>query len=237
MKNKKKIIIISISTIAIVLMITLAIILNKNTNGDRIIQSTKNPLEEYQENETKVLNLDEENDNLENAVDNDELAGNANGEIKQNIQENQQEVDQQKQQILQNNPPIPTQNKSQSNLAKNTTEKQEKNKQTTTEKKENQSKQTTSQTKSSSSTNKRENPDPLDNCKKEKHSISVGNSKKWFNSHEECNQYYIKVISKWGEMLENGEITWEEYNKKCPKGYEDFSCMYCGKYTLDFYYN
>ena len=58
MKNKKKIIIISISTIAIVLMITLAIILNKNTNGDRIIQSTKNPLEEYQENETKVLNLE-----------------------------------------------------------------------------------------------------------------------------------------------------------------------------------
>lgn len=262
MKNKKKIIIISISTIAIVLMITLAIILNKNTNGDRIIQSTKNSLEEYQENETKVLNLDERNDNLENAVDNDVLAGNTNGEIERNIQENQQEVDskqnnqadkktsttqtkvksttsnnQQKQQILQNNPPIPTQNKSQSNLAKNITEKQEKNKQTTTEKKENQSKQTTSQTKSSSSTNKRENPDPLDNCKKEKHSISVGNSKKWFNSHEECNQYYIKVISKWGEMLENGEITWEEYNKKCPKGYEDFSCMYCGKYTLDFYYN
>ena len=93
MKNKKKIIIISISTIAIVLMIILAIILNKNTNQDRIIHSTKNSLEEYQENETKFSNLVERNDNLENAVDNDELAGNANGEIKQNIQENQQEVD------------------------------------------------------------------------------------------------------------------------------------------------
>lgn len=96
MKNKKKIIIISISTIAIVLMITLAIILNKNTNGDTIIQSTKNSLEEYQENETKVLNLDERNDNLENAVENDGLAGNTNGEIEQNVQENQPEIDSKK---------------------------------------------------------------------------------------------------------------------------------------------
>ena len=93
MKNKKKIIIISISTIAIVLMITLAIILNKNTNGDRIIQSTKNSLEECQEYETKASDLVARNDNLENAVDNDVLAGNTNGEIERNIQENQQEVD------------------------------------------------------------------------------------------------------------------------------------------------
>ena len=35
---------------------------------------------------------------------------------------------------------------------------------------------------------------------------------------------------------ENGEITWEEYMKKSPYGYECWSCGYCGKWTGSFKY-
>ena len=253
MKNKKKIIIISISTIAIVLMITLAIILNKNTNGDRIIQSTKNPLEEYQENETKVLNLDEENDNLENAVDNYELAGNANGEIKQNIQENQQEVDskqnnqvdkqtsttqtqtkvksttsnnQQKQQILQNK-----QQKIQSNPQTKKTDSSSSNSQATQS-------QTTTQ-KQTQTNSKNATADTKVNNEKqheEYHKKSVGNTGKWFNTKAEAEAYYDKISKEWSTKWEKFEIDDETYSKNAPSGFEDWSCPICHKWTINFYY-
>lgn len=253
MKNKKKIIIISISTIAIVLMITLAIILNKNTNGDRVIQSTKNSLEEYQENETKDLNLGEKNDNLENAVDNYELTGNANGEIKQNIQENQQEVDskqnkqvdkqtsttqtqtkvksttsnnQQRQQILQNK-----QKKIQSNTQTKKTDSSSSNlqaiqSQTTTQK------QTQTDSKNATADTKVNN----EKQHEEYHKKSVGNTGKWFNTKAEAEAYYDKISKEWSTKWEKFEIDDETYSKNAPSGFEDWSCPICHKWTINFYY-
>ena len=245
--KKKKIILIVLS-IVVIIVLSLVLILNRkskisnnnlqganeNAIDDNVIKNTLNEIGENDIALQNSTNIDNNQQNVEKQVnenENNQNKVNSSSKQKENTTTKKIESNANK-----NKSPIQTQNKAQQNSTKNTTKKQEENKQTTTEKKENQSKQTTSQTKSSSSTNKRESPDPLDNCKKGKHAIAVGNSGKWFNSHEECNQYYIKVISEWGKMLENGEITWEEYNKKCPKGYEDFSCMYCGKYTLDFYY-
>ena len=33
------------------------------------------------------------------------------------------------------------------------------------------------------------------------------------------------------------EINDETYQKNCPYGYETWSCPFCGKWTINFYYN
>ena len=83
-----------------------------------------------------------------------------------------------------------------------------------------------------------------DNIQKEKHctnnnnhSISCGNMKKWFNSRDEVDTYFSSICNKWGTKYKNEEITWEEYTKNCPQGYECWSCSYCGKWTGDFTYD
>lgn len=68
------------------------------------------------------------------------------------------------------------------------------------------------------------------------HSMSVGNSNKWFNSKEDAILYYETLISYWGKLWENSEIDNDTYNKNCPSGYEVWSCMYCNKWTINFYY-
>ena len=82
-----------------------------------------------------------------------------------------------------------------------------------------------------------------DNIHKEKHctnnnnhSISCGNIGKWFNSKEEIEGYRNNISNKYCQQYENGEITWEEYMKKSPYGYECWSCGYCGKWTGSFKY-
>ena len=63
------------------------------------------------------------------------------------------------------------------------------------------------------------------------HSMSCGNIGKWFNNKEEIGEYRNNISSKYCQQYENGEITWEEYMKKSPYGYECWSCGYCGKWT------
>ena len=48
------------------------------------------------------------------------------------------------------------------------------------------------------------------------HSMDVGNSNKWFNSKSEAISYYNSLINELGHQLESGEVSREEYNKKCP---------------------
>lgn len=76
-------------------------------------------------------------------------------------------------------------------------------------------------------------------CKNNKHGISVGNSGKWFNTKEEAIATYKKEIKIWGDKWTNKEkpISDEEYYSKCPYGYEVWSCIYCGKWTLNYYYD
>lgn len=63
------------------------------------------------------------------------------------------------------------------------------------------------------------------------HSMSCGNIGKWFNTKEEIGEYRNNISNKYCQQYENGEITWEEYMKKSPYGYECWSCGYCGKWT------
>ena len=63
------------------------------------------------------------------------------------------------------------------------------------------------------------------------HSTSCGNIGKWFNTKDEIEEYRNNISNKYCQQYENGEITWEEYMKKSPYGYECWSCGYCGKWT------
>ena len=67
--------------------------------------------------------------------------------------------------------------------------------------------------------------------------IGTGNSGKWFNSESDAIKYYKSIIKTWGDKWEKFEIDDETYNKNCPYGYEDWSCPYCGRWTINFYYN
>ena len=69
------------------------------------------------------------------------------------------------------------------------------------------------------------------------HSISCGNMGRWFNSKDEVDAYWDKVDISYFEQYQNGIITFEEYHKKSPYGYECWSCSYCGKWTGNFKYN
>ena len=69
------------------------------------------------------------------------------------------------------------------------------------------------------------------------HSISCGNMKKWFNSRDEVDDYWVQVDNDYYKQYLDGIITFEEYHKKSPGGYECWSCSYFGKWTGNFKYN
>ena len=82
-------------------------------------------------------------------------------------------------------------------------------------------------------TKEEENPKK---CNGNNHGVGVGNSSKWFNSKQEAISYYDNLIKIWGDKWENFEIDSETYDKNCPYGYEVWTCPFCGKWTINFYY-
>ena len=74
-------------------------------------------------------------------------------------------------------------------------------------------------------------------CSGNNHGVGTGNSGKWFNSESDAIKYYKSIIKTWGDKWEKFEIDDETDNKNCPYGYEDWSCPYCGRWTINFYYN
>lgn len=74
-------------------------------------------------------------------------------------------------------------------------------------------------------------------CSGNNHGVGTGNSGKWFNSESDAIKYYKSIIKTWGDKWEKFEIDDKTYNKNCPYGYEDWSCPYCGRWTINFYYN
>ena len=68
------------------------------------------------------------------------------------------------------------------------------------------------------------------------HGMNIGNSGKWFNSKQEAVNYYDSLIKTWGDKWENFEIDSDTYDKNCPYGYEVWTCPFCGKWTINFYY-
>lgn len=73
-------------------------------------------------------------------------------------------------------------------------------------------------------------------CVGNKHKMESGNTGKWFDTKAQADSYYNTEIEKWGKQWENDEITKEEYLKKCPSGYEVWTCPQCQKWTINFYY-
>jgi hypothetical protein len=69
------------------------------------------------------------------------------------------------------------------------------------------------------------------------HSIKCGNIGRWFNSRDEVDNYWVQVDNNYAKQYLDGTITFEEYNKKSPYGYECWSCSYCGKWTGNFKYD
>ena len=69
------------------------------------------------------------------------------------------------------------------------------------------------------------------------HSIKCGNMGKLFNSRDEVDDYWVQIDNNYAKQYLNGTITFEEYNKKSPYGYECWSCSYCGKWTGNFKYD
>ena len=76
-------------------------------------------------------------------------------------------------------------------------------------------------------------------CSGNKHGMEVGNSGKWFSTKDEAIATYKAETKKWEEKLKDKEnpISYDEYYKNCPYGYEVWSCMYCDKWTLNYYYD
>lgn len=66
--------------------------------------------------------------------------------------------------------------------------------------------------------------------------IFTVNTGKWFDTQAELEAYVDKVLKDFDNKLENGEITWEEYGKQCPMGYDVYRCT-CGKRGLNFAYS
>ena len=58
----------------------------------------------------------------------------------------------------------------------------------------------------------------------------------YYKTEEEAIAFYKKTSKEYGDKVKSGEITYEEYLKKCPYGYETMSCPYCQKWTISFYY-
>ena len=96
-------------------------------------------------------------------------------------------------------------------------------------------KQTTTATvkaKSSPHTNKKKKKKK----KKHKHYMPKGNMGKWFKSKKALKKHVDKVMKEYARKLDEGEITWDEYVRDCPYGYEAWSC-FCGKWTGNFKYS
>lgn len=73
-------------------------------------------------------------------------------------------------------------------------------------------------------------------CDGNNHKIGAGNTGLWFETQAKADNYYNSQIEKLGKSWEKGEITKEEYLKKCPSGYEVWTCPQCKKWTINFYY-
>lgn len=68
------------------------------------------------------------------------------------------------------------------------------------------------------------------------HSMEVGNSGKWFSSKSGAIAYYNSQVSYYSNLWETEQIDDATYYSKCPPGYEVLDCIYCSKWTINFYY-
>lgn len=230
----KKILIIMILLILVLICIGLYMKNGENTeiiSNQNIAEFVENNIESIENTVTEENNIyfsemleQEDNDiktDEQNSKDN-KIIITSNTEIEQKKEENKQE-DKKQQNTVSN----------QENIIKNTTD-------TTTKKDNTTDKENTTKNNNSSSDTNQENTNTnvnIPQCTETKHGIEVGNSNKWFNTKEEAIALYDAEIKKWGNLWTSFQIENEEYYANCPYGYEIWSCLFCGKWTINFYYN
>lgn len=74
-------------------------------------------------------------------------------------------------------------------------------------------------------------------CKgKNDHWMPCGNVGKWYSSKQAFMNEYNSKVDYWNDKLDNDEISYEEYIKQVPRGYEIWQCAECGKWTGNYKY-
>ena len=203
---------------------------NKDENYTEISESLKNKITnqtevesiakiEKQENEVKIEEQDVQKNNINIMLHSEE---------EKNIQKDKQKE------------------KKQESVKKKTTISTVKKSESTLNEKNNTTKQNTGNISTNITTNIVEDikkneiknqTTTIPQCTSTKHGMETGNSNKWFNTKEEAIALYNAEIKKWGDLWTSFQIEDEEYYKNCPYGYEVWSCPYCGKWTINFYYD
>ena len=225
---KKKIVIISIISVLLVVIGVTSYCVNRNK-----ISNIKVSEDSILVNDLSSVETDNDEENTENII----------AEEEQNLDENNIEL---KEQIVETETSIQPQATQQVKSSSKTTNKVE------TKKAE-----TKSEVVKETSTTKEETPTKVDipstttvepkqeikvvetptRCtNNNNHGMNIGNSGKWFNSKQEAVNYYDSLIKTWGDKWENFEIDSDTYDKNCPYGYEVWTCPFCGKWTINFYY-
>ncbi len=68
------------------------------------------------------------------------------------------------------------------------------------------------------------------------HGMNVGNSGQWFASKSDAIAYYNNKINYWDNYWNEHPDESDKYYANCPYGHEEWSCMYCDKWTINLYY-
>lgn len=63
-----------------------------------------------------------------------------------------------------------------------------------------------------------------------------GNVGKWYSSKQAFMNGYNSRVDYWNDKLDNDEISYEEYIKQVPRGYEIWQFAECGKWTGNYKY-
>ena len=66
--------------------------------------------------------------------------------------------------------------------------------------------------------------------------MPCGNVGKWYSSKQAFMNEYNSKVDYWNDKLDNYEISYEEYIKQVPRGYEIWQCAECGKWTGNYKY-
>lgn len=245
--SKKNKIVIGICTVGVLalILVILGIIVYKNKEVDSIEMGKNNTNLIQEENTIKedniIENVELSNEAMENAEQKEKDTDNTtnNETVKQQSnQESSTQISTKKESNKETT--TKTQGSTgQSNTSQSTTNKESSSVKTNEDTKKDKT-QTTSQENNSSSNNgyteKKVEIAPKQECVGNNHKMSSGNTGKWFDTKAQADNYYNTEIEKWGKMWENDEITKEEYLKKCPSGYEVWTCPQCQKWTVNFYY-
>lgn len=235
---KKRIILIITILILVILMILGSLYFISYSDESQASLKYENEVNTISEN---ILNeIETENEDF-NEIQNSDIEETSNIEIQETVEEKQEVIETKQETQVQEkeNTKVPVQ--TQSSPSNNNTQKTEPVKQSTTtvETSTQPPVQTTPEpTNNENSKVEEKQPEPVvERCtNNNNHGMDVGNSGRWFNSKSEAIAYYDSQTKLWGDKWENFEIDDDTYYKNCPSGYEVWTCMFCGKWTINFYY-